>query len=188
MVALIECDLIWHKVLFWCNCLTILNFCVFGLAPNFSWLMTVEPLKGDVGGDPSQNPPDPLSLSSFYTCTLPSINSSGWGLLFPVFLVSEWWVRWSSLKSSWSNKYGPPKILFSVELTPQSNSFSFNSALQSYFGHYITFWVRSVCAERKKSTWPKSLTYFLAFVLLSMRRNIYSLVFLCLAVFYSHPY
>ena len=162
MVALIECDLIWHKVLFWCNCLTILNFCVFGLAPNFSWLMTVEPLKGDVGGDPSQNPPDPLSLSSFYTCTLPSINSSGWGLLFPVSMVSEWWVRWSSLKSSWSNKYGPPKILFSVELTPQSNSFSF--------------------------TWPESPTFFLAFVLLSMRRNIYSLVFLCLAVFYSHPY
>ena len=70
-----------------------------------------------------------------------------------------------------------PKYSFSVELTPQSNSFSFNSALQSYFGPYITFWVRSVCAERKKSTWPKSLTYFLAFVLLSMRRNIYSLVF-----------
>ena len=39
---------------------------MFALAPNFSWLMTVEPLKGDVSGDPSENPP---SLSSFYTCT-----------------------------------------------------------------------------------------------------------------------
>ena len=41
MVALVECDLIWLKVLFWCNCLTILNFCVFGLAPNFSWLIVM---------------------------------------------------------------------------------------------------------------------------------------------------